>query len=116
VLFQARLLLRMCCLYWALIPAPADGKGLHGNHSYITINRESRGDMNAWINPKGSRKEAARVVSCHVVNLDLLLNLQMLYEFSVEVVLTLQFMVSPSSGGEDHQVEMDKGEGMSVRS
>lgn len=112
VFLQAQLLLRMCYLYWALIPAPTDDKGPHGNHSYITINRESRGQTNAWINPKGSRREATRVVSWHVVNLDFLLNWPVLHELSTEVVLTLQCTVSPSSGDEEHWVEVDGGEGM----
>lgn len=98
----------MCYLYWAPIPASTDDKRPHGNHVYITIDRESSGQMNAWINPKGSHREAPKVVSWHVVNLDLLLNLPVLRELSIEVVLTLQCTVSPFSGGEEHWVE--KGE------
>lgn len=55
-------------------------RGPHGNQSYVTIHRESRGQMNACINPKGSCREAIRVVSWHVGNLDLLLNLPVLPE------------------------------------
>lgn len=101
VLFQAWILLRMCYLYWAPVPVPTDDKGPRGNRSYITINRESRGQMNVWINPKGSRREAARTVSWCVVNLDLLHNLPVLHELIIDVVLTLQCAGSPSSGGEE---------------
>lgn len=73
----------MCSLFWALIPSLTDNKEPHGNHSYVTINRESRGQMNAGINPKGSCGEVTRVVSWHVVDLDLILNLLVVHELSV---------------------------------
>lgn len=39
--------------------------------------------MNAGINPKGSCGEVTRVVSWHVVDLDLILNLLVVHELSV---------------------------------
>jgi len=60
VFFQAQLLVTMHC---ALITADTDDKGPHSNHCYVSISGASRGQMNAWSNPKGSHREAQDLCS-----------------------------------------------------
>lgn len=68
----------MHCLNWALIPAAIDDEGPHGNQSYVSINGASRGQMNAWSNPKRSPRESQDLCSDMLVSLPVLHQLCML--------------------------------------
>lgn len=82
VLFQTWLLPRMCCLYWALIPALLMTVSMAIPND-VTIDGVSRGQKNSWNNPKRSHRKAAGVVSWHAVDLDLLLHLPALHWLSM---------------------------------